>query len=215
MSRGARLLLVLAVLMTTLAGCTEPASVGPRQPPSATSEPSVAAPKPGEITALAVQKKAAGIADCPESDPDVSPVPGGLPDLMLSCLGGGRDVRLAGLRGRPMMINVWAQWCAPCRAEAPFLSEVAAERTDDLMILGVDFVDPQPDLAIEFSQLSGWRYPQLADTDKLLAAPLQITAPPQTLFVRADGAIAYRHVGAFRSADQIRDQLRQHLGVGL
>ena len=42
------------------------------------------------------------------------------------CLGGGREVRLAGLRGKPMMINVWAQWCGPCREEAPYLAEVAA-----------------------------------------------------------------------------------------
>ena len=34
-------------------------------------------------------------------------------------------VRLAGLRGKPMMINVWAQWCGPCREEAPYLTEVA------------------------------------------------------------------------------------------
>jgi thiol-disulfide isomerase/thioredoxin len=212
MSRGAGLL-SLVVVLATLVGCTEAPSVGARQQPSASSEPSVARLSAGETKALAAQKKAAGIAECPESDPDVSPVAGGLPDLVLSCLGGGRDVRLAGLRDRPMMINVWAQWCAPCRAEAPFLAEVAAESPGDLMILGVDFVDPQPDLAIEFSQLSGWRYPQLADPDKQLAAPLQVTAPPQTLFVRADGTVAHRHVGAFRSADQIRDLLQQHLGV--
>ena len=69
-------------------------------------------------------KKAAGIADCPRSDSDVAAVPSGLPDVVLPCLGGGREVRLAGLRGKPMMINVWAQWCGPCREEAPYLAEV-------------------------------------------------------------------------------------------
>jgi hypothetical protein len=82
------------------------------------------------------------------------------------------------------------------------------------MILGVDYVDGvQPDKAIEFADLAGWTYPQLADTDKLLAAPLQILGPPYTFFVRADGTIAGRHSGAFRSADQIRDLVRQHLGI--
>ena len=77
---------------------------------------------------LAAQKKAAGIEDCPRSDPDVPAVTSGLPDLVLACLGGGREVRLAGLRGQPMMINVWAQWCGPCREEAPFISEVANDQ---------------------------------------------------------------------------------------
>ena len=65
------------------------------------------------------------------------------------------------------------------------------------MILGVDYEDPRPDLAIEFAQLSAWRFPQLVDRDKALAGPLQITGPPQTFFVRPDGTIAYRHVGPF------------------
>ena len=215
MSRGARLVLLLVVLLATLPGCAQRPSVGARQAPSTAAQPSAPRLSDAETRALATQKKAAGIPDCPTSDSRTPPVAGGLPDLVLSCLGGGRDVRLAGLRGRPMLVNVWAQWCPPCRAEAPFLSQVAAQNKGDLMILGVDFVDPQPDLAIEFSQLSGWRYPQLADTDKQLAASLQVTAPPQSLFVRADGTIAFRHVGAFTSADQIRDLLQQHLGVDL
>ena len=118
-----------------------------------------------------------------------------------SCLGGGREVRLAGLRGRPMMINIWAQWCGPCRDEAPFIAEVANANDSELMILGVDYEDPRPDRAIEFARVLAWRFPQLVDQDKALAGPLQITGPPQTFFVRADGTIAGRHVGPFPSAD--------------
>jgi thiol-disulfide isomerase/thioredoxin len=160
-------------------------------------------------------KRDAAIADCPTSDPAVAAVDSGLPDLVLACLGGGRDVRLAGLRGQPMMINIWAQWCQPCQDEAPYIAEVAGGNDTDLMILGVDYEDPRPDRAIEFARVLTWRFPQLVDQDKALAGPLQITGPPQTFFVRADGTIAGRHVGPFRSADQIRDQLEQHLGVTL
>jgi thiol-disulfide isomerase/thioredoxin len=113
------------------------------------------------------------------------------------------------------MINIWAQWCGPCREEAPFISEVAAANDSKLMIIGIDYEDPRPELAIEFAQLSAWSFPQLVDQEKALAGPLQITGPPQTFFVGADGIIAYRHLGPFASADQIRDQVRKYLGVTL
>jgi thiol-disulfide isomerase/thioredoxin len=197
-----------AVLVIMLAACA--GSAAPTPPVESSAE---AVPTP-ELTAdLAAMKKAAGIADCPRSDPDVAALPSGLPDVVLPCLGGGRDVRLAGLRGKPMMINVWAQWCGPCREEAPYLAEVAAENKSDLIIVGVDHADPRPDLAIEFAQLSSWTYPQLADPDVVLREALQITGPPQTFFVRPDGTIAYRHAGPFKSAAEIRDLADKHLGV--
>ena len=197
-----------AVLVIVVAGCA--GSAAPAPPVESSAE---AIPTP-EVTAdLAATKKAAGIADCPRSDSDVAALPSGLPDVVLPCLGGGREVRLAGLRGKPMMINVWAQWCEPCREEAPYLAEVAAANKSDLMIMGIDHADPRPDLAIEFAQLSTWTYPQLADPDVVLRAALQITGPPQTFFVRPDGTIAYRHAGPFTSAAEIRDLADKHLGV--
>jgi cytochrome c biogenesis protein CcmG, thiol:disulfide interchange protein DsbE len=196
---------VLAVL--TLVGCSGTPSAGPTLP-----QPTVPVVAPSE---LATQKRAAGIQDCPHSDPNATAVDSGLPDLVLSCLGGGRQVRLAGLRGHPMMINVWAQWCGPCQDEAPHISEVAAANKSSLVILGIDYDDPRPDRAIEFARVLGWRFPQLADQERALSGPLQITGPPQTFFVRADGTIAYRHTGPFTSAEQIRAEAKQHLGVTL
>lgn len=211
-----RALLKVAVSLATLtllAGCTEDAVVT-RKPAVPDQAPASAAPGPSTAD-LAPVKKAAGIPDCPISDPAVAPAAEGLPDVVLPCLGGGRDVRLAGLRGRPMLLNVWAQWCGPCRTEAPYLAEVSADNDTDLLILGVDYVDPLPDKAIEFARLAGWRYPQVADPDKRLAAPLQIAGPPQTFFVTADGTIGYRHSGPFTSAQQIRALAAEHLGVAL
>ena len=193
-----------ALVLTACNGAPTPEPELPR--------PSAPVLSPGELEQA---KVAAGIEDCPKSDPAVAAVASGLPDLVLSCLGGGREVRLAGLRGQPMMINVWAQWCQPCQQEAPFIAEVANANESDLMILGIDYEDPRPDRAIEFARVLTWRFPQLVDQDKVLAGPLQITGPPQTFFVRADGTIAGRHVGPFRSAEQIREQAEEHLGVSL
>ena len=206
----ARLAAWVGCLMLS-AGCTETPTVGSLQP-TEMPPPARVSGSPVSQTDLAAQKQAAGIASCPGSHPDEPPAAGGLPDVVLGCLGGGPDVRLAGLRGHPMVINIWAQWCGPCRAEAPYLAEVAQE-SKALMVLGVDYVDPLPHRAIEFARVSGWRYPQLVDPDKLLAAPLQMVGPPQTLFVRPDGVIAYRHSGPFTSSAQLRRLVREHLGV--
>src|SRR5947209_6951130 len=118
---------VLAALALLAAGCGTGSEAETGAPPPAATSP----------TNLAAQKKAARIAGCPRSDPAVGVVPDGLPDLRLACLGGGRTVRLAGLRGRPMLINVWAQWCEPCREEAPQLSKVAAANHTPLLMLGI------------------------------------------------------------------------------
>jgi thiol-disulfide isomerase/thioredoxin len=112
-----------------------------------------------------------------------------------------------------MLVNVWAQWCEPCRQEAPFLAEIAAEYETKVAMLGIDFNDPRPELAIEFAQVASWTYPQVADQDKAISAPLQLSTLPQTLLVDAGGRVVHRHAGPFESTDQIRDLLRSRLGV--
>jgi thiol-disulfide isomerase/thioredoxin len=115
-----------------------------------------------------------------------------------------------------MIINIWAQWCAPCREEAPFLADVAAKNRSRTLILGIDYADPRPDYAIEFAQLTGWTYPQLVDAETVLKVPLQLGAgAPQTLFVTADGEIVHRKAGALHSAQELRDLAKEHLGVTL
>ena len=198
---------VTALAVLVLAGCGSSPTPEPSLP-----LPSVPVVAPSELTA---QKQESGIEDCPRSDPAVAAVPSGLPDLVLGCLGGGREVRLAGLRGQPMMINVWAQWCGPCQDEAPYIGEVATANKSNLMILGIDYDDPRPDRAIEFARVSAWTFPQLVDQERALSGPLQITGPPQTFFVRADGTIAHRHSGPFASANDIRTQAKRHLGIAL
>ncbi|SDR73085.1 Thiol-disulfide isomerase or thioredoxin [Friedmanniella luteola] len=205
--------LAAALLALVLAaGCTSEPPVTRSSSAPSTSVPASAGPAP-DSSNLAPEKAAAGIADCPASDPGVAAVEGGLPDAVLPCLGGGREVRLAGLRGRPMIINVWAQWCGPCREEAPFLADVATTNRSDVLVLGVDHADDAPARALEFARAASWRYPQIQDQDLVLRRDLQVVALPQTFFVRADGTIAFRNLQPFTSADQIRDLARQHLGV--
>lgn len=209
-------LLVAAVLIA--GGCTDDPVQRPQQPASSSADSTATAPShPTSADQDLAQRKAdAGIADCPTADPAATPLEqNGLPDVELACLGGGEPVQLAGLRGKPMIVNVWAQWCKPCRTEAPFLAEVAGQDPEDVMILGIDYNDPRPELAIEFAAEANWRYPQLQDQDKVIKEPLKVLGPPQTFFVAADGTIAFRHSGPFTSAEQIRELAAEHLKVRL
>lgn len=121
--------------------------------------------------ALVSQREAAGIADCPATPLEAEPLPGGLPDLVLTCLGSGRQTNLAALRGTPMVINVWAQWCGPCRQEAPHLAGFAAAVGPDVLVLGIDYDDPEPALALEFAGQAGWTYAHLTDPTKQTQSP--------------------------------------------
>lgn len=205
---------------TTDSGATSdgspPASSRPADPPQ--TDALQTDPRQGGTAATSGPGSAtSGLPPCRFTPPSVSgAVDESLPDLTMDCLTGGSPVRLQDLRGRPMLLNVWAQWCGPCRLEAPYLAEVAAKvPADRLRIVGVDYADPRPDAAIDFAIEQGLRYPHLRDPDKLLGPVLRIVGPPATAFIAADGAIRYVHFGPFSSADQLEQLVEDKLGVRL
>jgi cytochrome c biogenesis protein CcmG, thiol:disulfide interchange protein DsbE len=153
------------------------------------------------------------LAPCPRTT-TAAPVADGLPELTLPCLRDGSSVRLAGLRGRPAVVNVWASWCQPCAAEMPYL--VAAHRAagDRVTFLGIDYAD-RPDAAGDFLAAFGVRYPSVDDGDGQTRAALGFLGPPWTYFVDATGRIVGDHRGQLTSERQLRDLLARHLGVRL
>lgn len=203
MRRVAGLLVVVALL---LAGCT----AAPAAPPA--SAPSFAPVDPAAILAA---RKQAGIAGCPESSLTVPARPDGLPDLVLECLGGDSTVRLAGLRGKPMVINLWAQWCAPCREESPYLREFAEAGKGKVVLLGINYTDPRPELAVEFASLVGWKFPHLVDQEARLARLMTVPGLPTTLFVDADGKVVHTVPGKLQSYQELVQFTREKLGVKL
>jgi cytochrome c biogenesis protein CcmG, thiol:disulfide interchange protein DsbE len=158
-------------------------------------------------------KAAAGIDACPRTQAHASPVADGLPDITLPCLGGGRAVHLAGLRGTPLVLNFWSQTCGPCRNESPILQQVHVAAGDRVAVMGVDWLDPRPTWAIGFADQLGLTYPQAADPEGATRAPLRITTLPRTLFVTASGRLAYTEFAALTSAVELRTLIKQHLGV--
>lgn len=151
---------------------------------------------------------------CPRL-PHRQAVPGGLPDLTLPCLGGDRTVRLADLRGTPTVLNVWAAWCTVCAKEMPVLADGVARAGDRVRFFGVHYKAPEK-YGERSAQDFGVAFPSVQDTDgDRTVLALRTTAPPQTLFYRADGTLAGRHPGAIRSAAQLDLLVQQYLGVRL
>lgn len=175
-----------------------------------TSATTGSAPDEGDLVA---RREAAGIPACPSAEP-VEPRADGLPPVRLDCFDGGPGARLSDLRGRPMLVNVWAQWCGPCRDEAPHLAAYQQVRGDDVMVVGIDYADPLPGRAIDFADSADWDYPHYADQERELAGPLRIAGIPQTLLVDADGRIVHRIAGPVTDLDQLLDLTREHLHVG-
>lgn len=166
-------------------------------------------PADGAGTPSASKAGAGQLVDCPATDSKPA-VSNGMPDVSLPCLGNGPDVRLADLRG-PLVVNVWAQWCGPCRAEAPYLAALA--KSGKVKMLGIDYDDPRPELAVKFAGEEGLAYPHVVDTDKSIQRPLKVGGPPLTVFVDADGRIAYVHRGVLTSQQQLDQLLKDKLGV--
>jgi thiol-disulfide isomerase/thioredoxin len=200
--RASAFAIVAALLL--LPGCVDDAPIGG----TASGDGSVDVATP-ELVRL---KQQAGITDCPPSTASHPAADDALPGATLPCLGGGRDVRLDSLDG-PLVINVWASYCAPCREELPVLQRLHEAAGGDLTVLGIDYEDSAPAAALKLAADSGVTFPSVADSNGELRADLQIIALPQTLFVDDQGSIVATERRQLTSFDQAADLVEEHLGV--
>ena len=116
-----------------------------------------------------------------------------LPDVDLTALASGESSSLADIEG-PAVVNLWATWCAPCRAEIPDFEEVHLARGDEVRFIGVNVGEDAVD-AQEFIDDVGATYDQFADFDGDVSAALRATSMPVTVVIDADGVITTRHLG--------------------
>jgi cytochrome c biogenesis protein CcmG, thiol:disulfide interchange protein DsbE len=87
------------------------------------------------------------------------------PDTELAELGGDGSGEIADYRGRWVLVNFWASWCAPCRSEAPALETFQRQHSPEgFTVLGINLDDTSDD-AIAFVRRYGLTYPQLRDGD--------------------------------------------------
>jgi thiol-disulfide isomerase/thioredoxin len=177
------------------------------------SQSSSVGPGPGGDQQLAKLIAAAHLSPCPPSS--TTPVNGGLPDITLPCLGNGPAVHLAGLTGKPTVVNIWGSWCEPCQAEMAYLSQASDADRGKVRFLGVDTVD-EADSALDFDAHVSppVHFPSVFDEDRKLLIDAHLPpSPPVTLLLSADGKIVHTEHGAYRSTKQLQAQIASYLHV--
>ena len=118
---------------------------------------------------------------------------------------GGKEAyerQLAELEGTPIVVNLWASWCGPCRFEFPYFQEVAAQRGKEVAFLGVDSQDSD-DAARDFLEQLPLPYPSITDPDKEISNEFGARGLPATAFYDASGSLQYLHQGPYESADAL------------
>ncbi len=99
----------------------------------------------------------------------------------------GKTWRAADLKGRAVLLNFWASWCEPCRAEMPSLQTVAdIYGPEKLLVLAINFKEV-PSRAIRFAQGAGVTLPVLLDREGKLAAQWQVKVFPTTFLINSRG----------------------------
>lgn len=115
----------------------------------------------------------------------------------------GDSVSLAQLRGRVVLLNVWATWCHPCREEIPVLQALHARYASrGLELVGVS-VDARGEEATirEFATDFKMTYPLWLDPDERVQSTFLAIGVPATFLIDRDGVLRWRHVGPIRAND--------------
>jgi thiol-disulfide isomerase/thioredoxin len=108
----------------------------------------------------------------------------------------GRTMRLTDMKNRPVVIDFWATWCAPCRASMPHLNDVSAKYANrGLAVVGMSVDETGPAPVKRFANQLGVRFPIAMANDDVLDAYGPIRVIPTTFFINREGTIVRRVVG--------------------
>ena len=114
---------------------------------------------------------------------------------------GGDSVSLALLRGKPVLLNVWATWCLPCKEEIPYLESLHGKHAaQGLQIVGVS-VDARGDeeKINEFARDFSMTYPIWRDPDERVNSRFLAIGVPSTYLIDRNGILRWKHLGTLRA----------------
>ena len=120
------------------------------------------------------------------------------------------ETRIAGLGGYPVVANVWASWCGPCRTEFPTLQKLAARYGKQVAFLGINYEDSE-DAAETFLAEEPVPYPSYSDPDRHIAESLGLHGGvPDTAFYDRSGKLLYVKIGQYRDEAELEADVRRY-----
>jgi len=137
------------------------------------------------------------------------------PPFELPRIGETGTLSLASLRGKVVLLNFWATWCAPCEEELPAMQRLHRELSGSAFELVAISVDADQAPVLEFRQRMGLGFTLLLDSDQRVARSYQTFRFPETLLIGPDGVILERYVGPKDwDAPVYLDRIRRLLASG-
>lgn len=102
----------------------------------------------------------------------------------------GEIVRLSDFKGKPVILNFWATWCGPCRAEFPEFQAAAVDNADDLVIIGINNTSTDnPNEVPKFVEEMGVTFPIVLDEDRTALEAYKVLGLPTTIFIDSNGIV--------------------------
>ncbi|WP_026919772.1 TlpA disulfide reductase family protein [Gordonia shandongensis] len=191
-------------------------SAEPPASPSGSTAASAPAEQPVSDDELARTRAEAALRPCPADD--VAPADGAvLAGVSAPCMATDTTIDVGrATAGKPLVINMWAVWCLPCRHELPVFDELSQRAGDRLNVLAVHAREggDQPFAVLDFLRSIDVHLPVITDPHGAVAKAVR--APrifPSTLLIDADGTVVATLPQVFSSVDELADVVREHLGV--
>jgi cytochrome c biogenesis protein CcmG, thiol:disulfide interchange protein DsbE len=126
-------------------------------------------------------------------------------------LPGGKDAfeKRVGELGYPVVANVWASWCAPCRYEFPMFQEASAKFGKRVAFLGVDAEDEKSE-AVKWLKAHPVPYPSYFEVGAAFPASLKLTGRPDTVFYNPKGELVGKHIGQYANAAALEADIKKY-----
>jgi len=111
----------------------------------------------------------------------------------------GKTISTATLKGKVVIVNFWATWCPPCRAEIPDLIKLQEKYKDQLQIIGISDDDDPPAAVKKWADAHGMNYPIVMSNDELRKVFAGVAALPTSFILNRESKMVMRHVGMLQA----------------
>ncbi|MCZ7572066.1 MAG: TlpA family protein disulfide reductase [Ardenticatenaceae bacterium] len=118
----------------------------------------------------------------------------------------GREISMTELQGKPVVVNVWASWCLECYDEAPILEQASRDHADDIVFLGIAYVDTEPE-SLAYLKRFDITYPNGPDLGSRISTAYRVQGVPETFFIGPDGNVKTVKIGPIANRAELDSYL--------